>query len=136
MHMWVRRRQIEHVHVHESRCVWDDGQANNAYVFPAIGMAAVLTCASAITDDVFLTAAEALAHMTSIQARRLMLRAPSCAGHQLVAAGMVCSSHLLSGEYSLVQCKPSSLSCETLILHIASWFRISPKPTHYPIYPI
>lgn len=78
----------------KSRGVWDDGQANNAYVFPAIGMAAVLTCASAITDDVFLTAAEALAHMTSIQARRCMLHAQSCAEQQLVAAGMVGPSHL------------------------------------------
>ena len=59
--------------LNESEGVWDDGQANNPYVFPAIGMAAVLTRASAITDDVFLTAAEALAHMTSVQARRRML---------------------------------------------------------------
>ncbi|CAI6010995.1 unnamed protein product [Closterium sp. NIES-65] len=36
-------------------------QANNAYVFPPIGMAAVLTNCSAITDGVFLEAAEALA---------------------------------------------------------------------------
>lgn len=36
-------------------------------MFPAIGMAAVVTHAAAITDDVFLAAAEALAHMTSLQ---------------------------------------------------------------------
>ena len=60
--------------------MWGGGQANNAYVFPAIGMAAVLTRASAITDDVFLIAAEALAHMTSVQASPRMLHAPSCAG--------------------------------------------------------
>eukprot|EP00475_Leptophrys_vorax_P009935 TRINITY_DN1661_c0_g1_i1.p1 TRINITY_DN1661_c0_g1~~TRINITY_DN1661_c0_g1_i1.p1 ORF type:complete len:538 (-),score=36.04 TRINITY_DN1661_c0_g1_i1:183-1796(-) len=36
-------------------------QANNAYVFPPIGMAAVITNCSAITDGVFLAAAEALA---------------------------------------------------------------------------
>ena len=69
----------EHARI-DKRCVWNDGQANNAYVFPAIGMAAVLTRASAITDDVFLVAAEALAHMTSVQARRRMLRALTCAG--------------------------------------------------------
>ena len=40
-------------------------QANNAYVFPAIGHAAVLCDAAAITDEVFLLAAEALAEMTT-----------------------------------------------------------------------
>ncbi|KAF8071324.1 ME6 [Scenedesmus sp. PABB004] len=40
-------------------------QANNAYVFPAIGAAAVLTRAAAVPGDAFLVAAEALAGMTS-----------------------------------------------------------------------
>jgi malate dehydrogenase (oxaloacetate-decarboxylating)(NADP+) len=42
-------------------------QANNAYAFPAIGHAAVLCGASAITDEVFLLAAEALAGLTTRQ---------------------------------------------------------------------
>ncbi|PSC71198.1 NADP malic enzyme [Micractinium conductrix] len=41
-------------------------QANNAYVFPAVGHAAVLTQCKEISDDVFLVAAEALAGMTSV----------------------------------------------------------------------
>ena len=40
-------------------------QANNAYVFPALGHAAVLADAREISDDVFLAAAESLAVMTS-----------------------------------------------------------------------
>lgn len=40
-------------------------QANNAYVFPAIGHAAMLCGAREITDEVFLLAAEALAGMTT-----------------------------------------------------------------------
>ena len=40
-------------------------QANNAYVFPAIGHAAALCHAKEITDEVFLLAAEALAGMTT-----------------------------------------------------------------------
>ena len=44
-------------------------QVNNAYVFPAIGHAAVLTRASVISDDVFLTAAEALSHMSPPEVR-------------------------------------------------------------------
>jgi malate dehydrogenase (oxaloacetate-decarboxylating)(NADP+) len=40
-------------------------QANNAYVFPALGHAAVLADAKEISDDVFLAAAESLAVMTS-----------------------------------------------------------------------
>lgn len=40
-------------------------QANNAYVFPALGHAAVLAGAREISDDVFLSAAESLAVMTS-----------------------------------------------------------------------
>lgn len=39
-------------------------QANNAYIFPAVGHAAVLTGCSSITGEVFLSAAEALAAMT------------------------------------------------------------------------
>jgi malic enzyme len=39
--------------------------ANNAYIFPAVGHAAVLCGSKAISDDVFLVAAECLSHMTS-----------------------------------------------------------------------
>jgi len=39
------------------------------YVFPAVGFAAVLTNCRSISDDVFLTAAEALAHLTSLEVR-------------------------------------------------------------------
>ncbi|GAB4819191.1 hypothetical protein N2152v2_006237 [Parachlorella kessleri] len=42
-------------------------QANNAYIFPAVGHAAVLCQSKAISDDVFLVAAESLAHMTSLE---------------------------------------------------------------------
>ncbi|WIA23671.1 hypothetical protein OEZ85_000372 [Tetradesmus obliquus] len=42
-------------------------QANNAYVFPAVGHAAVLTRCSSIPDAVFLEAAEALGAMSSSQ---------------------------------------------------------------------
>ena len=40
-------------------------QANNAYVFPALGHAAVLAGAREVSDDVFLAAAESLATMTT-----------------------------------------------------------------------
>jgi len=40
-------------------------QANNAYVFPALGYAAALTGASQVTDDLFLAAAEALSKLTT-----------------------------------------------------------------------
>jgi malate dehydrogenase (oxaloacetate-decarboxylating)(NADP+) len=45
-------------------------QANNAYVFPAVGHAAVLTRCRSIPDAVFLRAAEALAAMSSTQQLR------------------------------------------------------------------
>ena len=48
-------------------------QANNAYIFPAIGFAAILTRASYISDDVFLVAARCLSEMTSKEARSLPL---------------------------------------------------------------
>jgi malate dehydrogenase (oxaloacetate-decarboxylating)(NADP+) len=41
-------------------------QANNAYIFPAVGHAAVLTKCSRIPNEMFLVAAEALACMTSV----------------------------------------------------------------------
>ena len=40
-------------------------QANNAYVFPALGPAAVLAGAREVSDDAFLAAAEALSAMTT-----------------------------------------------------------------------
>ena len=40
-------------------------QANNAYVFPALGHAAVLAGAREVSDDAFLAAAEALSAMTT-----------------------------------------------------------------------
>ena len=43
------------------------------YVFPAVGCAAVLTNCRSISDDVFLTAAEALAHLTSLEVRWSLL---------------------------------------------------------------
>jgi malate dehydrogenase (oxaloacetate-decarboxylating)(NADP+) len=42
-------------------------QANNAYVFPAVGYAAVLTQARAITDESFVDTAEALSTMTTLE---------------------------------------------------------------------
>lgn len=39
-------------------------QANNAYIFPALGSAAVLTKCSHITDECFLVAAETLAELS------------------------------------------------------------------------
>lgn len=44
-----------------------DSQANNAYIFPAVGHAAILTHCSSITDDVFVVAAEALSKMTTAE---------------------------------------------------------------------
>ena len=41
-------------------------QANNVYVFPAVGRAAVATRARAITDEMFVVAAEELAGMTTL----------------------------------------------------------------------
>ncbi|WIA32559.1 hypothetical protein OEZ86_003366 [Tetradesmus obliquus] len=52
-------------------------QANNAYVFPAVGHAAVVTRAKTIPNDVFLVAAETLAGMTSLQEVRRGFLFPS-----------------------------------------------------------
>ncbi|KAF8065915.1 ME6 [Scenedesmus sp. PABB004] len=42
-------------------------QANNAYIFPAVGYAAVLARSSEITDEMFVLAAEELAGMTDME---------------------------------------------------------------------
>ena len=42
-------------------------QANNAYIFPAVGHAAVLACAKCIDDKTFLIAANVLANLTSVE---------------------------------------------------------------------
>ncbi|KAJ9532221.1 hypothetical protein QJQ45_003876 [Haematococcus lacustris] len=53
-------------------------QANNAYVFPAVGLAAVVTQASSISDEVFLLAAEALADL-AIPSKASSPSCPPCA---------------------------------------------------------
>ena len=58
-------------------------QANNAYIFPAIGLAAVLTGASHISDDAFLTAANHLSEMTQIPVSRICLSVQSFGGAYL-----------------------------------------------------
>ena len=42
-------------------------QANNAYIFPAVGFAAVLCRSKEITDEMFVLAAEELSAMTDLQ---------------------------------------------------------------------
>ncbi len=49
-------------------------QANNAYIFPAVGMAAVLSRASFLGDEAFLVAAMALAELTDPK----QVRADTC----------------------------------------------------------
>ncbi len=41
-------------------------QANNVYIFPALGQAAVATRGQRLTDEMFVVAAEELAGMTSL----------------------------------------------------------------------
>ena len=41
------------------------GQGNNVYIFPAIGMAVFATEASRVTDDMFITAAHAVAEQVT-----------------------------------------------------------------------
>lgn len=101
-------------------------QANNAYVFPAIGHAAALCNAKEITDGVFLLAAEALAGMTAREnlehgmlfPRFSNIRTVSCALMAAIADDM-CASGLGSvpvdfesvvGKMTGQQGKLSSLS--------------------------
>ena len=57
-------------------------QANNAYIFPAVGLAAMLIKANHISDDAFLTAAKHLSEMTQIPVSRThpFLLSLRCAG--------------------------------------------------------
>ncbi|CAK0739550.1 hypothetical protein CVIRNUC_001175 [Coccomyxa viridis] len=61
-------------------------QANNAYIFPAIGLAAVLTRTSHISDDAFLTAAKHLSEMTQIPEAARGLLFPRFSSIQQVSA--------------------------------------------------
>ncbi len=45
--------------------VFKPGQGNNAYIFPGVGLGAVISHAKYIKDDIFLTAARTLAHIVS-----------------------------------------------------------------------
>lgn len=42
-------------------------QANNAYIFPAVGYAAVLAQSRGITDEMFVLASEELSTMTDME---------------------------------------------------------------------
>jgi malate dehydrogenase (oxaloacetate-decarboxylating)(NADP+) len=89
-------------------------QANNAYVFPAIGHAAILAHASCIPDTAFLVAAAELAHSTckvGIDAGRLF---PSLNDILPVSRNImmaVCQHFEATG----IGYKPSELSWEALI---------------------
>ena len=64
-------------------------QANNAYVFPAIGHAAVLCSCSSITDAVFLAAADALATATSAEEAAAGLLFPRFSRIKAVSAHLI-----------------------------------------------
>lgn len=51
----------------EAGVVHYPAQANNAYIFPAVGYAAVLARSSEITDEMFVLAAEQLSTMTDME---------------------------------------------------------------------
>lgn len=63
-------------------------QANNVYIFPAMGMAAVMACCSRLTDDLFLVAAEELAGMAGQEE----MRAGRCVGVALTSCILDCRS--------------------------------------------
>lgn len=64
-------------------------QANNAYIFPAVGHAAVLARCPQISDDVFLVAAEALAGMTTAAELDQGFLFPRFSGIQAVSARLM-----------------------------------------------
>jgi malate dehydrogenase (oxaloacetate-decarboxylating)(NADP+) len=45
--------------------IFHPGQGNNAYIFPGVGLGVVVSRASLVTDEMFITAAETLADMLS-----------------------------------------------------------------------
>lgn len=51
--------------VHHDGRTFLPGQANNFYIFPAVGMAIVATRASRVTDEMFIAAARAVADRAS-----------------------------------------------------------------------
>lgn len=79
---------------HQTALQFHPSQANNAYVFPAVGAAAMLTRAVSLPDEVFLEAAEALAAMaTREQLSQGMLLPPLS---MLRPASEVLAAHLAS----------------------------------------
>jgi malate dehydrogenase (oxaloacetate-decarboxylating)(NADP+) len=70
-------------------------QANNAYVFPAVGLAASLCSARAITNESFLVTAEALSHMTTDEVsatQRHSAHSAACSAPHPAACSAACST--------------------------------------------
>ena len=83
-------------------------QANNAYIFPAVGHAAVLCQAPAVTEEVFLRAAKALAELSpqaDLEAGRLF---PPFSGILDVSRRLMCSLAQHMCDSGLTQ-KPEGL---------------------------
>eukprot|EP01041_Mallomonas_annulata_P010647 gene10647-22228_t len=77
------------------------GQGNNAYIFPGVGLAAVLSGASSITDNDFFVAAETLAHQVLPERLQLGCLYPSLNDIREVSAviaAAVCDNVYASGR--------------------------------------
>jgi malate dehydrogenase (oxaloacetate-decarboxylating)(NADP+) len=51
--------------VHYKGQIFKSGQGNNAYIFPGVGLGAIISKAKCLKDDIFLTAARTLAQIVS-----------------------------------------------------------------------
>lgn len=67
------------------------GQGNNAYIFPGVGLAAILTGASTITDDDFYIAADALANQVTDEQLQLGCAYPPLSDIRDVSARIAAS---------------------------------------------
>lgn len=91
------------------------GQGNNAYVFPGIGLAAVVCQATLITEDMFLVAAKALADQVNESDLQVGALYPPLTDIRMISCEIAKAVIEYAYEYGYAQLQPKPASIKDLI---------------------
>ena len=107
---------------------WEIGQANNVFIFPGVGLGAIVSESREVTDDMFLMAAETLADRVTDDRLEVGALYPSVAGLRAISRAIAIR---VAGE--AIRVGLSSLPADTdvdALVDAAMWW-----PAYAPYYP-